>query len=471
MKNLLCLMVACLSCLSVAMAQMPAAISVSPDNPTSADLITLTFDPELACSESGTLVGANQVYMHSGYISSTGYTWVGVVAYNAIGANGQEPVLLPNPDGTYSITFCPDLFYYGTNATHICAVFNGGDWSLDGRDYDPLGGCKDFIIPLNGSISDTTIYFLVNLNYQIDMGSFDPENDVAYLVIYGLGEYVLNPGVDHYVGIYDRYVSGIETGIYHYNFKINGTMETIPERSVYIHSGINNIYHWYNNESEIPEGISIVPENATAWDTLTLTLDPELVCFESASLVGAPRVDMHSGVADVGGSLWSHIVAWNALGFNGQEPFLQPDGNGKYSITYVPGEFYGLPPGNEITTLCAVFNYDDWLQDGRDFTYDGAQCMDFFIPMSQLITHMDESDDHISSVEISPNPAITEINITSSELIQGVQLVNIHGNVVLNRIIELQDNVNISIAGLPDGVYFCVIKTTKGSQTKKIIKL
>ena len=59
-----------------------------------------------------------------------------------------------------------------------------------------------------------------------------------------------------------------------------------------------------------------------------------------------------------------------------------PTGDGKFYITYIPAEFYGLT-GQTVTQICAVFNNGyDWSQDGRDFIPNTSNCMDFFIPIN-----------------------------------------------------------------------------------------
>ena len=59
--------------------------------------------------------------------------------------------LISNGDSTWSITFIPADFYgieAGAVVTQINCVFNGGDWSAEGKDFDADGNCTDFAIPL-----------------------------------------------------------------------------------------------------------------------------------------------------------------------------------------------------------------------------------------------------------------------------------------------------------------------------------
>lgn len=71
-----------------------------------------------------------------------------------------------------------------------------------------------------------------------------------------------------------------------------------------------------------PPAIMITPEDATAFDELTLTLDAKLSCPDSA-LFGAGVVKMHSGVT-LDGATWQNVVAFDGLGLNGQSTDLIP---------------------------------------------------------------------------------------------------------------------------------------------------
>ena len=139
---------------SFALAQMPAAITIEPEGASAYDEITLTFNANESCTPDGKddLIGLTQVYMHSAAFElgqPAGWGNFGV-DYNAVGANGQDPILIANGDETYSITFIPAAFYgfpEGTVITKLTAVFNGGTWDAEGKDFGE-GECKDFEIPL-----------------------------------------------------------------------------------------------------------------------------------------------------------------------------------------------------------------------------------------------------------------------------------------------------------------------------------
>jgi|GEM_PF-3897995 len=133
--------------------------------------------------------------------------------------------------------------------------------------------------------------------------------------------------------------------------------------------------------SQIPEAITIEPAWASAYDELTLTFDPDLACHENGPLSGVASVAIHSGVVLQSGEDWEYVVIFNETGANGQSAMLTPTGDGRYSITYTPSDFYGFPEHTKVTHICAVFNNGyNWNQDGRDFD-ENRDCTDFLIPL------------------------------------------------------------------------------------------
>ena len=134
--------------------------------------------------------------------------------------------------------------------------------------------------------------------------------------------------------------------------------------------------------AQMSAAITIVPPDATAYEEMTLIFDPALACFQNGSLAGLPSIAIHSGVTFISGETWQNVINFNANGVNGQPTTLYPTGDGRYSITYIPADFYGLT-GQVVTHICAVFNNGtNWNQDGRDFLPGSWNCMDFFIPLN-----------------------------------------------------------------------------------------
>ncbi|MFH1937732.1 MAG: T9SS type A sorting domain-containing protein [Bacteroidota bacterium] len=243
--------------LNVSQAQMPDAITVEPAGATVFDDIILTFNPEMACYQAGSLVGVPLVYMHSG-VTIGGNNWQNVVEYNAVGANGQSPHLTPNGDGTYSIAYNPAAFYgieAGTIVTHICAVFNDGQWdSKDGRDGpvgpspNPGSECFDFFIPLAYTSTDPKFSFKVNMNKAALEGIFDPLADDVYAIVAQRFEPILlDPSVSLiYTGTLEE---GLDSGVvYNVHFRINEDVNEDVIRPYTAVPGVVSIDVWWNDD-------------------------------------------------------------------------------------------------------------------------------------------------------------------------------------------------------------------------------
>jgi len=135
------------------------------------------------------------------------------------------------------------------------------------------------------------------------------------------------------------------------------------------------------SKAQMPAAITMEPSDATVFDSISLTFNPTLACFQNASLAGVPIVYMHSGVTTSAGD-WQNVVDYNHTGANGQTTHLLPNPDGTYTIHYRPSAFYGIAEGAIVTRLCMVFNDGQWgSKDGRDVDPAGPNCMDFFIPL------------------------------------------------------------------------------------------
>jgi hypothetical protein len=240
------------------MAQMPAAITITPENATADDLLTLTFTPAQACFQSGSLEDVPTIYMHSGYKNIAGDIWQNVIAFNGVGLDGTPTTLAPNGDGTYSITYTPKTYYGiadGVIVTAICAVFNNGTWDKDGRDFDPANppNCLDFFIPLSYQSATPKFDFNVNMNKLINESTFNPMEDFVFVDITGLGVTEMLPLSAN--GIYSVIIEQglVENQVYEYKFRYDkGTTTQVYEtvqRTITAVPGTVSVNVWWNDEA------------------------------------------------------------------------------------------------------------------------------------------------------------------------------------------------------------------------------
>jgi hypothetical protein len=116
--------------------------------------------------------------------------------------------------------------------------------------------------------------------------------------------------------------------------------------------------------------VTIDPLNTTGQEPITITLDPSLACVPEADvsgLVGAEQIGMHSSAVLAGDPdvTWYNLVPWDGTAYDGSQPILLPNGDGTYSITLTPSEFYGTGD-QQVKGISMVFNNSvDWTQSAR----------------------------------------------------------------------------------------------------------
>lgn len=270
--------------------QVPACVSVYPEDATVWDDLTLTFYPDSACYNEQSLVGVPQVYMHSGVALLGGAWWTYLIWWNSFGANGQYPILWPNGDGSYSINFNPSEFYgipYGSIVTHLCIVFNDGTWFNEGRDFDEYGNCIDVIIPLNYEYTNPVLMFKLNMNYQVELGMFDPLEDAAKVEIFGQDIHFMSD--EDGDGIYSVLVEDLDTVEYTYTFLVNDISENLDPRVIDLHIGYNEVSHWFNDEFPPEELIIADFENGTSGSLIFHPMgNGPYTTFESFTIIENP---------------------------------------------------------------------------------------------------------------------------------------------------------------------------------------
>ncbi|RLD60159.1 MAG: hypothetical protein DRJ01_10135 [Bacteroidetes bacterium] len=290
---------------------MPNAISITPEQGTGQDEITLTFNPALAChGDKQSLEGSASVAMHSAaFLIDEEQTGWGkhAVDYDKQSADGTPTTLTANDDGTYSITFTPATFYpdipEGAIITQISAVFNNGSgWDAEGKDFDAEGNCTDFFIPLHYESTDPAFAFKVNMTKAIEDGIMeDPILDKVYAIVEGFEPIQLLDVDADFVsdGIYEGV---LDTGLvldqsYNVSFRINDdTPETITPRAIVASAGTKAIDVWWDDVT------------GTVLEDLTINVDMSYQLVGQASSTGA--FDPATDTLDVAGSFndWGGTV-------------------------------------------------------------------------------------------------------------------------------------------------------------------
>ena len=217
--------------------------------------------------------------------------------------------------------------------------------------------------------------------------------------------------------------------------------------------------------AQMPAAITVTPENATAWDEITLTLDAKQSCPEGA-LYEADSVMMHSGIT-IDGAVWQNVITFDGLGVNGQQPKLISNGDSTWSITFIPAVFYGVEEGTLVTAINCVFNAGDWsLGEGKDFDPENPDaCIDFTVPLGGVGIH--END--MSAFSMYPNPVGDELTIENIGNVTLIEVFNIIGEKV--KTVNVSSGVvTINTGDLNSGVYFVAFHNESSVQTTKFIK-
>ena len=272
----------------------------------------------------------------------------------------------------------------------------------------------------------------------------------------------------------------------------------------------------------LPAAITITPGDATAWDTVTITLNTKLSCPDSA-LFGADSIMIHSGV-NLDGAVWSNVIPFDGMGANGQKPKLMDNGDSTWSITFVPADFYGIPEGSVVTQINGVFNNGSWDAEGKDFNEEG-ECTDFNIPIGSddiylwamtfipadfygleatadvtalnfvfnggawdkgeakafneeggctdfkvFLGGLGIEDEDATKFVLFPNPVDNELNLNNLNNSTIVEIYNITGQLVKTIDPGVGTSLTIDVAGLQTGVYFVNVHSEKGVQSSKFIK-
>ncbi len=85
-------------------------------------------------------------------------------------------------------------------------------------------------------------------------------------------------------------------------------------------------------------------------------------------------------------------------------------------------------------------------------------------------TSVGVDENMMQTVRIFPNPAENIITINSKEVIDGYEISDVSGKVIMSRVNIRENKMVLNISELPEGIYFLKIRQETGSFVKKIIK-
>ena len=213
--------------------------------------------------------------------------------------------------------------------------------------------------------------------------------------------------------------------------------------------------------------VTMEPQEANAWQEVTLTLNTSFSCPDGA-MDTVSKVFIHSGVT-IDGSAWQNVVDFDATGANGQSAELSKVSDSLWSITYIPADFYGVEEGSIVSAINMVFNNGTWDAEGKMTPYDSTMsCMDITVPLETNIGIGENVAQN--TFKMYPNPVTHILNITDLENVNRIEIFNTTGQ----RIQEIDVNnetIQIETENFENGIYFVNFYDEKGVvATQKFIK-
>ncbi|MEM6376803.1 MAG: FG-GAP-like repeat-containing protein, partial [Bacteroidota bacterium] len=125
-------------------------------------------------------------------------------------------------------------------------------------------------------------------------------------------------------------------------------------------------------------------------------------------------------------------------------------------------EFFGLGPHSVIDYVKVK-----WLSGTEDILYN--------VTANQLLTIVEGTSPlsvnefENTAFTITPNPTEDRVSVTSSSLIESVELYNNLGQIVLKSKVN-KEQIHLDLSSYTSGIYILKASTSSGSSTKKIVK-
>ena len=265
----------------------------------------------------------------------------------------------------------------------------------------------------------------------------------------------------------------------------------------------------------------------TVYDQVNVVVWPDWTC-PAGGLIDADSVMMHSGL-EINGQAFQKVVAYDGVGGDGQRPKMTPIeylGQSGWMFSYIPADFYGVEEGDTVTAINCVFNAGSWdAGEGKDYAHDGG-CADFRLQFSNAMPYKysitfvpndfypieegqkigaiecvfnggawdghegkahktDESgcenfltplgydgiftNKETHAFKLYPNPVGDVLNISNLEDVNRIEILDVSGRLVLSRDVET-NRVSINTSELTNGMYIVSYHTSNGIQTSKFVK-
>ena len=149
--------------------------------------------------------------------------------------------------------------------------------------------------------------------------------------------------------------------------------------------------------------------------------------------------------------------------------------NGDYgAVSYSTpfGSHYSLHlMGGTYNVICNAIGYQSVTTNGISIENGGTTTVNFYLINADSFgegTTTGLSNNSIESLSIYPNPAKEEVNISASEMLLQVKILNNMGQVVFDKMVN-ENSTRIDTENFVNGVYFVEIFTQSGRSIEKLI--
>ncbi len=240
--------------------------------------------------------------------------------------------------------------------------------------------------------------------------------------------------------------------------------------SVFMHSGVEiNGQGWQNvvpfdgtgANGQSPKMTKIEYGGMIGW---MIMINPaEFYGIEEGATVTAINCVFNAGSWEAGeGKDYAHdgSAVDFRLAFAGGHPY-------KYSMVYVPNEFYALEDGETISAINCVFNGGAWdAGEGKAHNEAGDGCEDFVAPLNGTGI---VNNTYSNTLNVYPNPVNDVLNIANVSDANEIVIYDVTGKVVKSMKVNGSD-ISVNVSDLQRGVYFVNVYGNKGVQAKKFLK-